>query len=239
MGVVFRLDPSGNETVLYSFKGGSDGAIPQAGLVADSASNLYGVTTTGGDVSCNAPYGCGTIFRLSPTGKETVLHSFSGTNGDGAFPVGDLILDQQGTLYGTTESGGDPSCFGGAGCGTVFKMSKGGHLLITYRFKPTGGDGQFPEASLIRDAVGNLYGTTYQGGATGFGTAFKIDNAGHEAVLHSFNYLTDGAQPISSLVRDGTGTLYGTTLIDGGTGCGGLGCGTVFTLTSTGSSPGR
>jgi uncharacterized repeat protein (TIGR03803 family) len=84
-----------------------------------------------------------------------------------------------------------------------------------------------------------LYGTTYQGGATGFGTAFKIDNAGHEAVLHSFNYLTDGAQPISSLVRDGTGTLYGTTLIDGGTGCGGLGCGTVFTLTSTGSSPDR
>jgi uncharacterized repeat protein (TIGR03803 family) len=236
-GVVFKLDASGNETVLYSFKGGLDGAIPQAGLVPDSKSNLYGVTTTGGDVSCNAPYGCGTIFRLSLGGKEIVIHRFTGTNGDGAFPVGDLILDQQGTLYGTTESGGDPSCFGGGGCGTVFEVSKSGHLLIIYRFKPSGGDGQFPEASLIRDAVGNLYGTTYQGGSTGFGTAFKVSNTGRETVLHSFDYLTDGAQPISSLVRDGSGNLYGTTLIDGGTGCGGLGCGTVFTITPTRSSP--
>jgi len=238
-GVVFKLDASGNQTVLYSFKGGSDGAIPQAGLVSDTNFNLYGVTTTGGDVSCNAPYGCGTIFRLSPAGKEIIVHRFTGTNGDGAFPVGDLIIDQQGILYGTTESGGDASCFGGAGCGTVFKVSKTGQLSMIYRFKPTGGDGQFPEASLIRDAGGNLYGTTYQGGSTGFGTAFKVTNAGHEAVLHSFDYVTDGAQPISPLVRDKGGNLYGTTLIDGGTGCGGLGCGTVFTISPTGSSPGR
>jgi uncharacterized repeat protein (TIGR03803 family) len=120
-GTVFQLDPSGTLTVLYSFTDGSDGGDPTAGLIADTAGNLYGTTLEGGATgSCNRPYGCGTVFQLTPSGALTVLHTFTGS--DGAGPEAGLIADAAGNLYGTTHSGGaGTSCV--QGCGTVFELS--------------------------------------------------------------------------------------------------------------------
>ena len=230
-GIVFKLNAAGKETVLHSFAGGSkDGAIPAGTLLRDESGSLYGTTGSGGDTACNAPYGCGTVFRLDTDGKLTLLHVFTGTGGDGAFPYAGLIRDAARNFYGTAEQGGDLSCAGGAGCGIVFKLSKTGKETLLYAFK-AGNDGAFPEAPLIRDGKGNLYGTTWGGGSTGYGTVFKIDSTGHETMLHSFNWQTDGGQPLAPLFRDNAGNLYGTTSLDGSTGCGGYGCGTVFKLT--------
>ena len=120
-GTVFQLDTSGTLTVLYSFTGGSDGGDPTAGLIADAAGNLYGTTLEGGTTgSCNRPYGCGTVFQLTPSGTLTVLHSFTGS--DGASPEAGLLADAAGNLYGTTHSGGaGTSCV--QGCGTVFELT--------------------------------------------------------------------------------------------------------------------
>jgi uncharacterized repeat protein (TIGR03803 family) len=111
VGTVFKLTPTGVETVLYNFTGGADGGVPLAGLIADAAGNLYGTTQAGG------ASGDGTIFKVTPAGIETVLHSFSGANGDGASPVAGLIADDQGNLYGTTHAGG------ASNAGTVFKLT--------------------------------------------------------------------------------------------------------------------
>jgi len=122
-GVVFKLDATGDETVLYSFLGSPDGDDPVAQLVLDKDGNLYGVTKYGGTGECQneADGGCGTIFKISPTGSETVLHSFTG-GADGAYPEGGLILDAEGNLYGTTTNGGSSAC-NGNGCGTIFKFT--------------------------------------------------------------------------------------------------------------------
>ena len=126
-GMVFKLDTTGKETALYSFTGtAGDGASPQAGLVRDAQGNLYGTTVSGGDASCDAPYGCGTVFRIDASGNETVLYRFTGTGGDGEFPYAGLVQDGQGNLYGTTFNGGSASCsngYGGVGCGIVFKLT--------------------------------------------------------------------------------------------------------------------
>jgi uncharacterized repeat protein (TIGR03803 family) len=119
-GVVFKLDRSGKESVLYRFKGGADGAEPNASVIRDAAGNLYGTTNYGGDFSgalC-AGTGCGVAFKLDPTGKETVLYSFTG-GADGANPEADLLQDEEGNLYGTASGGGDPTCQ----CGVVFKIA--------------------------------------------------------------------------------------------------------------------
>jgi uncharacterized repeat protein (TIGR03803 family) len=123
-GTVFQLDSSGTPTVLYSFTGGSDGGDPTAGLITDTAGNLYGTTLEGGATgSCNRPYGCGTVFQLTPSGALTVLHTFTGS--DGAHPEAGLIADAAGNLYGTTHSGGaGTSCV--QGCGTVFELTAPG-----------------------------------------------------------------------------------------------------------------
>ena len=149
-GTVFQLTPSGTLNVLYSFSG-SDGAQPFAGLIADTAGNLYG-TTWGGGAPCIVTIGCGTVFQLDPSGSLTVLHSF--TNGsDGGHPVAGLIADAAGNLYGTTQNGGD------GGYGTVFRLDPSGTLIVLHSF--TGGsDGRYPDGGLIADAAGNLYGTT-------------------------------------------------------------------------------
>jgi len=227
-GTVFKLDTSGKETVLYSFTGGADGAIPAAALIRDAAGNFYGTTATGGDTTCNAPYGCGTVFKIDANGTETVLHAFTGTGGDGSMPYSSLVRDSARNLYGTTANGGNLSCIPG-GCGTVFRVSNTGTEAVIYQFK-TANEGAFPAAGLLRDAAGTLYGTTWGGGTFGYGTVFKVDKTGKETVLHSFNFATDGAQPLAPLVRDHAGNLYGTTSIDGGTACGGYGCGTVFKI---------
>jgi uncharacterized repeat protein (TIGR03803 family) len=274
-GAVFKLDKSGKETVLYSFTGGRDGGNPLAGVILDTAGNLYGTTEIGGDLSCQVGQmtGCGVVFKLATTGKLTVLHRFHGSDGadpfaglvrdesgnlygtttagntgcydgcgtvfkldktaketvlhvftdgrDGAVPMwGALILDELGNLYGTTQSGGDLSCGNGVGCGTVFKMDKAGKETVLYNFTD-GKDGGLPGGALVRDAAGNLYGTASVGGdlscngGGGCGTVFKLDKAGKLTVLHDFEDKSDGAFPEGGLVRDASGNLYGTTSWDG------------------------
>src|SRR5271157_94942 len=222
-GTVFKVDMTGNETVLYSFTGtGGDGASPRAGLLPDAQGNLYGTTSLGGDLACNAPAGCGTVFKLDRTGKETVLYSFTG-GADGGRPVAGLVQDAQGNLYGTTASGGDLACLAPYGCGTVFKVDMTGNETVLYSFTGTGGDGIQPLAGLVLDTLGNLYGTTSQGGdpacTNGCGTVFKVDTTGKETVLYSFTGIGgDGVQPLATLVLDAQGNLYGTTFYGGASG---------------------
>jgi uncharacterized repeat protein (TIGR03803 family) len=163
-GVVFKLDTSGTETVLYTFTGGADGANPTAGLIQGSAGNLYGTTGYGG------ASGAGVVFKLDTSGTETVLYTFTG-GADGGNPYAGLIRDSAGNLYGTTEYGGTARgglCFTGGGCGVVFELDTTGTETVLYSF--TGGaDGSNPEASLIRNSAGNLYGTASGGGISGNG----------------------------------------------------------------------
>jgi uncharacterized repeat protein (TIGR03803 family) len=202
-GTVFKVDPSGTETVLHSFTAtGKDGAYPLAGLVADSAGNLYGTTSTGGDNYA------GIVFKLNKTGEETVLWGFSDAT-DGGYPAAGLIRDASGNLYGTAEGGGVYDY------GVVFKLDKGGHETVLYSFSGTGGDAQAPIAGLVRDAAGNLYGTTPFGGASDMGAVFKLDKKGKEIVLYSFSGGTDGKYPQDSLALDAEGNLYGTALLGG------------------------
>jgi len=227
-GTVFKVDKTGKESVLYSFSGGADGAIPLAGLVRDSAGNLYGTTEHGGDLTCGSGVGCGTVFKLDKTDKETVLYSF--INGaDGSEPVAGVILDKAGNLYGTTQYGGPFSS------GTVFKVDTTGKETVLYTF--TGGrggkDGYFPEG-LIGDAAGNLYGITQFGGNFSFGTVFKLDGTGKETVLYRFTGGADGVYPAAGVIADAAGNLYGTTQYGGSVNCFGDGCGTVFKLDKTG-----
>jgi uncharacterized repeat protein (TIGR03803 family) len=229
-GTVFRLDTSGNETVLHGFTGSpGDGANPNAALLMDKAGNLYGTTLYGSTGPCISPggaAGCGTVFKLDRSGNETVLHTFTGSGGDGANPFAALIMDKVGNLYGTTESGGTGKCLGVApGCGTVFKLDTSGNETVLHSFAGPAGDGSTPVASLIMDKAGNLYGTTAQGGAFNFGTVFKLDTSGNETILYSFTGGSDGCLPPAALIIDKEGNLYSTTI--GGGVCG---YGTVFKL---------
>jgi uncharacterized repeat protein (TIGR03803 family) len=213
-------------SLLYQFKAGPNGSNPYASLILDAKGNLYGTTTIDG------AYSYGTVFRVTPAGKETVLHSFTGIGGDGAFPYSPLVRDSSGNLYGTTEFGGlyGGSC-GANGCGIVFKLDSTGKETVLYRFAGYPADGQMPLQGLVRDSAGNLYGTTFQGGAYGGGTVFQIGPAGAEIVLHNFNLNgIDGYDPFGgSLLRDSAGNLYGTTEL-GGSQFGG----TVFRLAPNG-----
>ena len=231
-GVVFKLGTTGKETVLHSFTGRADGAHPAFGSVLrDAAGNLYGTTFAGGSTACPNG-GCGLVFKLGATGKETVLHSFTG-RADGANPLAGLIQDNAGNLYGTTFSGGSTACAGG--CGVVFKLAPTGKETVLHSF--TGGvDGANPLAGLVRDLAGNLYCTAQSGGAFHRGVVFKLDTTGKETVLHSFTGGVDGSAPAAGggLVQDNAGNLYGTTNGGGGsTVCVG-GCGIVFKLAPTG-----
>jgi uncharacterized repeat protein (TIGR03803 family) len=227
-GTVFRIDKIGRYAILYSFTGGTDGQYPRFdNLILDRRGNLYGTTTDGG------AFGFGTVFKLNiKTRVETVLHSFATT--EGFEPYAGLIRDSSGNLYGTTaRSYQGPNC-GSSLCGAVFKLDKVGAETVLYSF--TGPDGAYPIGALVRDAAGNLYGTTEVGGnlsdcsssnGPGCGVVFKIDPSGKETVLYSFTGGADGKYPTSSLVLDSAGNLYGTTIM-GGTGCNGNGCGVLF-----------
>jgi len=222
-GTVFKLDMAGTETLLYSFagSGSGDGSGPSDSLAMDAQGNLYGTTQEGGDPTCVTAFGvqsCGTVFRVDPTGKETVLYIFTGTGGDGAQPWGDLLLDAQGNLYGTTEYGGFTNAFCSSGCGTVFKLDSTGKETILYSFtgQRTGGDGANPQAGLVMDAQGNLYGTTSSGGTDNVGTVFKLDTNGNETVFYSIpGSGIVGYYPSGDLLLDAQGNLYGTTLLSG------------------------
>lgn len=224
-GEVFKLHQNGKITILHRFTSeapGSDGAIPQSGLVQDAAGNLYGTTLGGGTA------GHGTVFKIDTKGRHTVLHSFTG-GPDGKWPqFGNLILDANGNLYGATSSG------------VIFKLSLAGKFTTLYTFKG-GKHGDGPNMPLVRDAAGNIYGTTVRGGDAsceepqGCGTIFKLDTGGKLTVLHNFTSSADGANPAAGLIEDAAGNLYGTTEFGGNANvqCGNetTGCGTVFRLT--------
>jgi uncharacterized repeat protein (TIGR03803 family) len=181
-GTVFKLDKTGKETVLHAFTGGADGNAPWAGVIRDSAGNVYGTTLYCGDVTCHAGGydGCGVVFKLSKSGEETILHTFEGGMNDGASPLAALVRDSSGNLYGTTDSGGGLSCpAGNPGCGVVFKIDAANTFTVLHAF--TGGnDGLGPVGGVILDSGGNLYGTAGEGGGTGCngglgcGVVFKI-----------------------------------------------------------------
>jgi uncharacterized repeat protein (TIGR03803 family) len=235
-GVVYEIPAGGSQQVLYAFAGGTDGAYTQAGVIEDQDGNLYGTTYYGGDANCGTSEGCGTVFKLAPDGTETVLHAFhSGL--DGRTPLAGVIRDAAGNIYGTTIEGGGTGCMENVGCGTVFKIAPDGTETILHAFGDT--DGRFPEAGLVEDASGNLYGAAYGGGNKicndfGCGLIFEIAPDGTETTLHEFSG-ADGQNPLGTPILDGAGNLYGTAQNGGGGGtqqCPSFnGCGTIFKLT--------
>lgn len=211
-GTVFQLSPSSggqwSETVLHSFAYGADGAYPYDSLLVDASGNLYGTTALGGDGQCSVT--CGTVFEVSPGSggwTENILLNFNGT--DGANPGYNLIVGRDGAFYGTTGSGGAD------GGGTVFRLVKESDgtwsETVLYSFKRDGKDGFGPSSGLMFNRSGNLYGTTYYGGAYADGTVFELkrDSKGEwtEAVIHSFDG-HDGVHPVAGLTMDTTGNLY-------------------------------
>ena len=237
-GAVFKLGQCGREKVLYSFRGGTDGRSPN-GVIADAHGNLYGTTTSGGAGSgCYYGFGCGTVFMVTPSGKEKVLYRFKG-GADGGNPYwAGLTRDSEGNLYGTTSIGGI------YGAGTVFKLDTAGQKTILHNFAGSPDDGSEPAGSLVLDETGILYGTTSLGGniggslcSSGCGTVFKLELGGKETVLYKFTGTEgDGANPYVGVALDAAGDIYGTTQNGGQTtgNCYSLGCGVVFMLNPSG-----
>jgi uncharacterized repeat protein (TIGR03803 family) len=223
-GTVFKVTPAGSESVLYSFAGISDGSNPSSTLIMDSAGNMYGTTPYGGSSGAN---GHGTVFRVTSSGQQSVLHSFSG-GADGGTPLGGVIMDSAGNLYGTTQVGGTH------GNGTVFRITHAGAESVIHSFSGLP-DGGAPWAGLIMDSAGKLYGTTTEGGLnadhdSNRGTVFSVTPAGAESVLYSFGVPPDGFQPYAGVVRDSAGNLFGTTAQGGAENFG-----TVFKITPSGT----
>jgi uncharacterized repeat protein (TIGR03803 family) len=249
LGAVFKIAPAGTswiESVLYSFGSPppplSDATSPEGGLLAGKAGVFYGTGYFSNDTGCGGN-GCGAVYMLKPPAKnntlwqEQVLYAFSGTP-DGANPVGDLIADGTGALYGVTQNGG------AIGAGSVFKLTppaqkgRAWPASILYSFHNSN-DGGYPAAGLVLGTGGALYGTTSQSGSLGAGVVFKLappaqgKTAWSQSVLYTFGLSgapDDGDQPMGKLVLDKSGALYGTTVF-GGT----AGRGTVFRLTPPGS----
>jgi uncharacterized repeat protein (TIGR03803 family) len=225
-GAVFTITKAAAESVVYAFEGGQSGGLPVAPLV-EVAGTLYGTTQAGGEASC----GCGTVFSLTPSGTENVLHQFAGKT-DGATPEAGLLY-ADGAFYGTTVYGGNSGCPGldSDTCGTVFKITGAGQYTQLYRFKNVQ-DAWGPQAPLI-DVNGTLYGTSVSGGSgscfsQGCGTVFAITSSGEERIVYSFKGGADGRYPYAGLTYV-DGKLYGTT-IEGGTGENG----TLFSVTPSG-----
>ena len=266
-GAVFKLAPPATtcksahcpwvETVLYRFSG-PDGAQPQSEVVFDQAGNLYGTTAGGGQSRSYCPHGCGTVFKLTPSGTETVLYSFGASSADGVIPQGKLALDASGNIYGATAFYCDPNnkdrnqrlprapgsfiANNGENCdgtGTIYQLTasdSGWTENTLYIFQYPSDDGWAPEAGLTIDQFGNLYGTASGGGVNNGGVCFELtlSNSGWiYSVLYPFS---TGSSPASGLTFDTTGNLYGTTVYGGTGNCGGEGCGTVFKLAPSGGS---
>jgi len=224
-GTVYQLTPLGGqwgESIIHNF--GSDGAEPQSGLIFDANGNLYGTTSAGG-------MNYGSAYELTPTQfgwSEQILHGFQDYD-LGASPIGGLVFDRAGNLYGTTVYGGAQFS------GTVFELmpSQGNWTFnLLYSFAGSGVEG--PVANLILDAAGNLYGTSYVAGPYGFGAVFKLTHSGSGwtyTSLHDFTGGSDGEGPLGQLIFDSNGNLYGTTGLGGNLSCGSSGCGVVFEIT--------
>lgn len=243
-GAVFELSPveggGWTEMVLHNFDhNGIDGYMPNSGLVFDAVGNLYGTTSNETNFTDCEQLSCGTVFELSPVAgggwAETIVNSFDGSAADGYGPVGGVIVDAAGNLYGVTEVGGsNDNCHFYTYCGMVYELSPaaGGRWTekILHAFSGNDEDGENPEAGLVFDGRGNLYGTTLFGG-TGNGTVFKLTPGANgkwtETMLHRFvNNSKDGNGPSTALTLDANGNLYGITEAGGI-----FGEGTIFELT--------
>jgi uncharacterized repeat protein (TIGR03803 family) len=219
-------------TALYTFTGGTDGGRPEARVISDTSGNLYGTTLWGGNLTCNFGFGCGVVYKLTPTGTETVLYSFAGGT-DGAYPSAALFRDANGNLWGTTTAGGGTGCFGN-GCGTVFRVGTTGTYKVVYHFT-NGTDGGVPNSALIQDALGRFVGTASSGGdpSCACGVVYAIDRTGKEVVLMSFPGGASGAYPLDdNLAKDASGNFYGSTASGGDPTCY---CGVVYKLDPTGT----
>jgi uncharacterized repeat protein (TIGR03803 family) len=240
-GAVFKITPGGTLTTLYSYcaqPNCADGASPTTGLIQADDGDFYGTTQEGGAGGTNCPEdgGCGTVFKISPDGTLTTLHSFSGGPADGWYPEGALVQGTYGDFYGTTLGGG------ANGGGTVFRMSPAGTFTLLYSFcaLENCADGDSPEAGLIQADNGDFYGTTGSGGGTtvqcpatgGCGTVFKMGPDGALATIHRFHG-TDGNFSLAALLQGTDGNLYGTTFFMGGRNC--SDCGPAFKITPTGT----
>jgi uncharacterized repeat protein (TIGR03803 family) len=216
-------------TVLYNFSDHTDGGFPQDGLVMDAQGNLFGTAAGGGNLAVCTGSGCGVVFKITPSGQETVVHTFSG-GVNGGIPQAGVILDAKGDIYGMTPF------LGAHNNGMIFKIFPGGNYRVLYAFAG-GTDGVEPQGGLLRDGRGNLYGTTADGGSFNGGTVFELSPTGTKTVLYNFAFSPDGANPTGDLIRDAQGNLYGTTTFGGITGgiCASLGCGTVFKLNPNGT----
>jgi uncharacterized repeat protein (TIGR03803 family) len=228
-GEVFKLTTSGQLEVLYSFKGNTDGNSP-TGVIQDSKGNLYGTTRGGGDTSCILSDGCGVVYRLDTSGKETVLYSFKGKS-DGAFPASPLVMDKAGNLYGTATLAGyeKGNCHlpdSPVGCGTAFKIDTAGAFSALVQFDSA--DGNYP-GPLTEDAHGTIFGTTALGGrgcCEGGGVVYKLAASYKESVMYkNFTGKSNGQWPIQ-VEADSKGNLYGATMKGGDSGRG-----VIFELT--------
>jgi uncharacterized repeat protein (TIGR03803 family) len=246
-GAVVKITPAGLLSVLYSFpydvatSTAPDGWFPQAGLVQGKDGNFYGVATeggTGGEACADTTglSGCGTVFKLTPSGTLTVLHSFCGGSGcgslatDGAEPTGRMVFAANGDLYGTTQVGGLFNGFYNQG--TIFRVTTSGAYTVLHVFSGNFGskpDGANPAAGLTLASNGDFYGTTTAGGASGDGSVFEMTASGKVTLLHSFTGSSDGSMPIGALVQASDGNLYGTCYSGGANGTG-----TVFRITTKG-----
>jgi uncharacterized repeat protein (TIGR03803 family) len=240
-GVIFKLETSGNFTVLHKFNS-EDGQGVTGDMILDSAGNLYGISPYGGLTAgkCRTTPlpGCGVVFKVSPQGHVTVLYAFTG-GADGYAPYKGLARDPAGNLYGVTEYGG---VFDN---GVLFKLDVNGSYAVLYSFDRSA-DGEYPDG-MVRDQEGNLYGTTQFGGITagvcaknaepGCGVVYRLDPTGKFTVLHRFTGRDDGSTPLGGVVIDAEGNLYGTAAAGGNaTGpCAGFGCGTVFKVDQSGN----
>ncbi|HEY6327370.1 MAG TPA: choice-of-anchor tandem repeat GloVer-containing protein [Candidatus Cybelea sp.] len=245
-GSVFELmNASGHrsESVLYSFKSGTDGSQPFGPVTFDGNGNLFGTTQDGGKASCAQGYqGCGTVFELSPSPsgwKRTPIHAFGGV--DGALPATRVMIDSQGNIFGTTPKGGG-GC-SGAGCGVVFELSGSGSSWsekILHQFAG-GSDGGAPSSGMIADTKGNLYGATASGGKSGLGLVYELTRASKwkERVLFNFSSATAAKSPSGELAFDAHGNLLGVSA--GGNVCivghQRPGCGVVYELSPAKNGP--
>ena len=226
-GTVFRLTPGGTLTTIYTFcslTNCTDGVEPFGGLVQATNGNFYGTTPLGG-------FGAGTVYEITPGGVLSTLHNFCSQNAcaDGNYSQAGLVQATDGNLYGTTGAGGGPN-----NGGVVFQITPGGQLTPLYDFCSLANcaDGSDPSAALVQASDGNLYGTTWSGGAYGAGTVFQITLSGALTTLYSFcsqTNCTDGSNSIATLVQASNGNLYGTTEFGGA-----YGLGTVFEITPAG-----